>query len=332
MKLYTGIMVFASVSNAVAEIQSRVNHDNLQRHSHLAYHEVENSCASDVQSLCLPKEESYFTFYFSGDPFLEWMLAPTTSFSPVPPEVKELDLFVDRMFNSILTSSISDELSSTVSFHEMSSPALVDVGVARLAAERGAEEIPQLVNQLQAYGSILMDASEAGSEHHQMARRLTEMDSKTINYHVQLPFGRNNCCLKKAFEQKKVSEKCAISIGMLERTFALEAEFSRTHKEFVRSANSILLNYTLFVFLALLVTKRVHSSRLLRRRLKRKIINAVYGNSAIRKQVELDIGQSIEHVALSQRSNCEKRNTLNQDKDLKPAKHIVYEGVPFQVV
>merc|ERR1711869_83179 len=47
-------------------------------------------------------------------------------------------------------------------------------------------------------------------------------DTKTINYHVQLPFGVKNCCLRSAFENQMVSDECARSISILEKTFLLE--------------------------------------------------------------------------------------------------------------
>lgn len=336
MRFFLGIMLLANALMAGADEVVVHSHDNLMPHSHVAYHTVESACARDVEAICIPKEEYPTMLLLSGDPFFDWIFVSSAAANvPTPPEVHDLNQFIDQMFNSVLVSSASHE-SSTVWFHEVESPELiVDVGVARLAAEKEPDEIPQLALQLQKYGASLLQDSESGSEHHQMARRLTEMDAKTINYNVQLPFGRKNCCLKKAFQQQMVSEKCAYSISMLENTFVLETKFSRREEALI---STMLIYITTFVLLTIVMARHVRAriqSR--RRRIKRKVIMAVYSNPAIRKQVELEIGESICHVVKgnsrdSSGNCCEKKANVQNNKDVLPVKKIVCEGVPLQIV
>jgi hypothetical protein len=93
---------------------------------------------------------------------------------------------------------------------------MIDSMAAKLAAEKEPEEIPQLALELQAYGAEMMQNHEEDSVGHRMARRLTEMDAKTIQNNVRLPFGcPKNRCLKESMTQNKVSEECAHSIRQL---------------------------------------------------------------------------------------------------------------------
>lgn len=160
--------------------------------------------------------------------------------------------FMDQLFTSILlysslaASSMDDSgntlyysspSSSFIIYEELTPTVILDYGVARLAAEKGPEEIPLLASQLQSYGTGILSMSTdvtagAGARpcpyRTQMARRLLEMDTTIIpqiqqQYHVRLPFGPvQNTCLKTVFEQQKVSAVCASSITRLEKTFLVE--------------------------------------------------------------------------------------------------------------
>lgn len=119
--------------------------------------------------------------------------------------------------------------SSSFVIYEETPTIFIDYGVARLAAEKEPDEIPLLASQLQSYGSSILLSSMGGvyttdcPYRNQMARRLTEMDAKTIQYHVRLPFGTtNNVCLKRALGMNKVSSECVDSINRLEKTFVIE--------------------------------------------------------------------------------------------------------------
>lgn len=336
MRLTPAVLVFAiaSKANAGEGIQSQVSHDQLDPLSHAAYHRVENTCARDVETFCDPEVVSPSMFYISGDPFFDWIFGSSTaSITASPPELNDLDQFLDQMFNSFAVYSVSTIESSsetpTTTFYDVLPQLYVEAGVTRLAAEKEPEEIPQLAHQLQKYGANLLRDAEVGSNQHEMARRLTEMDTKTINYHVRLPFGQKNCCLRRMFEENNVSGECAHSIRMLESTFVLETEINRRRDSFV---NAMLLHNIFMLSFAVLLFRNVRRRRFWRRLMKQKIVNTVYNNPSIRRQVELEIGESIDFdVKRNSRVSCRERKTTH-NKDIVLAKKIVCEGVPLQVV
>jgi len=342
MRFCLGILLFvraskARVSEGASEgTHTHVDHDDLQVHSHNAYHNVESSCAMDVELLCVPTEEYPLMFLLSGDPFFDWIfISSTTSFTPTPPDVHGLNLFIDQMFDSVLMPCDSRE-SSTSMFQELESPQpIVEARGVEFSAETEANETPQLAYELQKYGASLFHDAEIGSEQYQMARRLTEIDTKKINDHVELPFGSENYCLRKAFEQEMVSDKCSRSISMLENTFVLETEFSRRQNAFI---NRFVIYMTSFAALMILLGRYVSTRRSSRRRrsINRRVVTTVHNNPSIRKQVELEIGESIGHGARGDScsffGNSYEKKTNTQNKDLLPSKTISCEGVYVQIV
>ena len=269
-------------------------------------------------------------FLLSGDPFLDWILLSSGPAYVSAPEVHEVDQFIDHMLHSVVFFTNSVELSS---YHESVTPeVLVDTGVSLLATEKDSGEIPQLAHQIQKYGDSLLHDAHTGSVEHQVARRLTEMDTKTIEQHAKLPFGNKNCCLRKAFEQQMVSEKCAQSILLLENTFSLETEFSRYEEA---SAKKLLVWMTSYFLVLTIFWASVASARR-RRNILKRVIASVYTNPSIRKQVELDIGESISLHTKDSSSGFlrerTKKNVTVSEKDVLPSKTISCEGVSLQVV
>jgi len=296
MKFYLRILLLSTASKVIADEGFHGkdhSHDNLKPHTHISYHHVENACAADVEKMC--NEE----LLFSSDPFFNWVLSSFTTSG-----VHDMNHFIDQMFDSVLVSSASQSYAS-FSYEVDPTLIIVDLGVARLAAEKQPEEIPQLAHQLQTYGaSFMLSNLEDNSEQFRMARRLTEMDTKTINYHVQLPFGPKNCCLRNAFEQYRVSAECAASISSLEKTFVFEDKLSRRQEAF---ASMMWIYVTTLTALTIMLALRV------------------------RKQDEAEVGESIdsnpveEDVYYASGDNAKK-------KRVQPLQTIIFEGVPLQIV
>jgi len=283
-------MLLLSIASKVTAGEDH-NHDNLKPHTHISYHHVENACAADVEKMC--QEE----ILFSSDPFFNSVFSSSTT-----PEVYDLNQFFDQMFDSVVVSSAFQ--SSTTFLYEVDPTLIiVDLGVARLAAEKQPQEIPQLAHQLQTYGASMLLNLEDHSEKFRMARRLTEMDTKTINYHVQLPFGRKNCCLRNAFEQHRVSTECAASISSLENTFVFEDKHSYRQEAL---ASMMLIYVTTLTVLTIMLALRV------------------------KKQDEAEVDESIgsshvEDVYYAFGDNVQK-------KSVQPLQTIIFEGVPLQIV
>jgi hypothetical protein len=105
---------------------------------------------------------------------------------------------------------------------------------AKLAAEKEPEEIPQLAHELHIYGAQMMQKHAEDSVGHCMACRLTEMDAKTTQNNVRLPFGcQKNRYLNDSMIQKNVSEECAHYICQLESTYVLENQLELCQEVFV---------------------------------------------------------------------------------------------------
>lgn len=271
------------------------HHDNLKPHTHVAYHHVEAACSKDVEALCSLKPDTFsLPNPSSGDPFLDWVLfAPPADHPPL--ELHDFPVFMDRLMESVFEPRSQHISVMWFEQVEEDEPHLViDSAVSRLAMDRQPEEIPLLAHQLQHFGQgMLHDAELRGERHLRMARRLTEMDPFVIQQHASLPFGcAKNRCLREAFAENKVSDECARSMEILERTFLLENELDRRQGIFV----GMMWVYIAALASLMLLVARNYRARRGRRRLKQKIILAVYSNPAIRKQVEAELGESVGDV------------------------------------
>eukprot|EP00539_Tryblionella_compressa_P010342 CAMPEP_0178800274 /NCGR_PEP_ID=MMETSP0745-20121128/12743_1 /TAXON_ID=913974 /ORGANISM="Nitzschia punctata, Strain CCMP561" /LENGTH=528 /DNA_ID=CAMNT_0020459065 /DNA_START=13 /DNA_END=1599 /DNA_ORIENTATION=+ len=291
MRFFTAVVLATVSPCAVAHNGHHHDHNDLKPHTHVAYHHVESACAADVEALCGPKNDLISKPHpTSGDPFLDWILFAPASVAP-PSEMQDLNLFMDRMFDSVFEPR-SPQI-SIVWFSEalLEEPHLVvDSAVAKLAADKEPEEIPQLAHELQKYGEGLLHDADVHGERHRMARRLTEMDTKKIQQQVSLPFGSaKNNCLREVFESHKVSRECAHSIHVLERTFVLENELDRRQGVFI----GMMWIYIAALGVLMILVARNYRSRRARRRLKQKILLAVYSNPVIREQVEEELGESV---------------------------------------
>ncbi|KAG7364709.1 hypothetical protein IV203_037911 [Nitzschia inconspicua] len=303
MRLSVGVAILASASSSMAHRSMKGedhhyhrHHDHLKPHTHVAYHHVESACAEDVELLCSPEPDMLFSLPHpsSGDPFLDWVLFAPPSDHP-PPELQDFPVFMNRLFDSVLEPRSPQISILWFEQAEKEEPHMViDSAVSRLATDMQPEEIPLLAHQLQHFGQeILRDVEIHDERHRRMARRLTEMDSGKVQLHASLPYGcSKNRCLREAFAEHKVSNECARSMEILERTFSLENELDRRQEIFI----VMMWIYIAALASLMLLVGRNYQARRGRRRLKQKIILAVYSNPAIRKQVEEELGESVGDV------------------------------------
>jgi hypothetical protein len=257
-------------------------------HSHVMFHHVESACAADVEKFC--DVQGGASPQSTGDPFLDWIFLP---FAPPPPEIRDLGMILDRLFDPRF---LEPSLEHVTFFfveqpHHEAPHFLIDSAAAKVAKEREPEEIPQLAHDLQRYGNnMLKQFDEDSSFHYKMARRLSEMDAKTIQHHVKLPFGcAKNQCLRRALVEGKLSKECQSNIERLEATFILEAQLEQRQALFY---GMMLVYLCTLVILAIMVHRKMGSLRS-NRRLGEQILHAVYNNPATRRQVELDLGHSV---------------------------------------
>jgi hypothetical protein len=256
-------------------------------HSHVMFHHVESACAADVEQFCGASETQT-----TGDPLLDWIFLP---FAPPPPDMEDLNMMMDRLFDPLFLEPSREYVTLFFVQEPQHGPLfLIDAAAAKAAKEREPEEIPQLAHDLRQYGSEMLTKIDADSSfHYQMARRLTELDAKTIQHQVHLPFGcAKNRCLRLALVEGKVSPECQSSIERLESTFTLETELEHRQELFLCLMTIYMM--TLLV-LAIMVHRRMGSLRS-NIRLGERILQAVYGNPTSKRQVELDLGHSLGSV------------------------------------
>lgn len=265
---------------------SEMNHETALRslpHTHVTFHHVETACAEDVKKFCeesLPKS--------TGDPFLDWLFLPMF---PSPVEFRDISFIMDRIFDpefiepsrEFVTLFWVDEPQHAPQF-------LIDSVAAKAAQERQPEEIPQLANDLKKYGNQVLLTHDQDSFQYRMARRLTEMDTTTIQLDVHLPFGcAKNRCLRQALADGKLSPRCKESIQELENTFALEVEQEYRQELFL---GMMWIYIATLCFLLFQLARKMQSQRS-KRQLRMRILQAVYSNPNIKRQVEGDLGESV---------------------------------------
>jgi len=309
-----GIVLLAGASSEATRDNVGSNHLK-DLSSHGAYRDVERSCAMDVELLCSPNMEFPLMTMLSSEPVLFFSAS---------------DLFTPALvMTEIMDSALGPHSSTSVFFQSDGSSSSTQAHAETRVFDSANEldevfEIPQLAHDLRKHAeSFVSDMGLRSDQSQAVARRLTESDTKP----VQLPFRCRNQCLRTAFEKQMVSDKCARSIWMLQNTYALEAEFGRRQEEFV---SRVLVYFTAVALLALVFSRRRGRSD----KLNAKAIDAVRNNPAIRKQVELEIGESVEchgPRGKSWRGN-ETTTAVDQNKDLLPKTTIVCEGVPVQIV
>jgi len=264
-------------------------HNSLRPRTHLAFHHVESACAVDVEMLCSVKQQQGLPQTLN-DPILDWILFP---FAPPPPELEDMSILMDRMVNSFMNAPVTQV---SVFWYEEPQQAphfMVDSMAAKLAAEKQPEEIPQLAHQLQSYGKQMLKDTLEDDFGQRIARRLTEIDAKSIQHNLHLPFGcARNRCMREAFEKNRLSEKCATSIRQLETTYHLEAEMERREDLFAWMMCLYIWVFCLLLFLLARKYRSQHKMRLMRRR----ILQAVYSNPAVKRQVEEELGEPLGKV------------------------------------
>mmetsp|Transcript_23080 Transcript_23080/g.66264 ORF Transcript_23080/g.66264 Transcript_23080/m.66264 type:complete len:561 (-) Transcript_23080:104-1786(-) len=265
-------------------------HDEVFRHhphSHIMFHHVENACREDIQKFCeTPKQVPQST----GDPFIDWIFLPG---SPPRSEARDLNMMLDSLFDPL---SLEPSRQITLFFVDESHEAphfLVDFAAAKAADERQPEEIPQLAKDLNKYGNEMLTKFDGDSFQYKMARRLTEVDAKSIQHHVHLPFGGvKNHCLRRAADAGMVSNKCMSSMQELESTYALEEELEYRQNLFF----GMMWVYIMTLSILLVVLARKMQSQRSKRQLRRRIIQAVYSNPDTKRRVEVDLGHSVGFV------------------------------------
>lgn len=189
---------------------------------------------------------------------------------------------------------------------------VADSAASQLASQTSPEEIPQLAEKLNSYGEHLMASSQEGRPDHHIGRRLTEVDADTLQSHVRLPFGcHKNACLMQM--RNRVSPECARSIKELESISHLEYQLEENQ------ATQMMYMFVYFallvIFLALVIKKAKMGQK--KALFGHKILEAIYANPKLKRQVELEMGQSVGEHAPVPRMTRRLKEHLNECQRLR---------------
>jgi len=292
MKIAVASLLFSSAM-AHSGHDAHVNFYHDKPHSHVAYHHVEQACARDIETFCTaPSAQSPLLV-----PNMEWAF-------PSDNEIMEIIQTMDRVMESFFAMPPPSSTSSHYGTITIYTPEMIhqspkratvhdlnfvaDSTASELASQTKPEEIPQLAQKLNQYGEQLMASSEEGKPDHHIGRRLTEMDAETLHNHLQLPFGSTkNACLMHMLPH--VSKACLTSVKDLDNTSYYEVKLQETQA----SQMMYMLMYLslLMIFLALVVKKtRMDMGKQI---LGHSILEAIYANPNLKRQVEREMGQSV---------------------------------------
>lgn len=307
-----------------------------------AYRDVERSCSLDVQLLCNPNMEFPLMSMLSSSGPTMLFVSSSMDYTPIPSEFFVLDKVMDEFFDEAFGTfaSFPETTAAAASAALLPNDGESSSTTIEILSETDeAAEIPHLAHALEQHAEGLRSDSGIRSElYSSVARRLTEADAsgKPQQRRAQLPFRCKNQCLWKAFEQEMLSGDCSRAIWMMQNTHALEQEYGRRQEEFV---SKLLVCLAAAFALSVFAARCVKGGREGRRaRLHRKAMAAVYSNPSIRKQVELEIGESVErHGATGNARNRRgdskhKKSVQEKERNLLYTKTISCKGVPVQIV
>jgi len=259
-------------------------------HSHIAYHHVEQACTRDIETFCTaPSVQS--PLLLSN---VEWAFPSERELMEI---AHTMDLMMESFFSmppsrehvgkvTIYTPEMIHQSPKRATVHDLNFVA--DSTASELASQTKLEEIPQLAQKLNQFGEQLMASSQVGRPDHHIGRRLTEMDAGTLHSHLQLPFGSHkNACLMQMLPL--VSKGCQTAVKELDNISYMEHKIQENQES---QAMYVLMYLSLLmIFLALVVKKtRMDMSK---QHLGHSILEAIYANPKLKRQVEREMGQSV---------------------------------------
>ena len=287
--------------------------------------EVEVACSRDVASLC-PMPSDFLLD--RRDPTLDFLVN-----SKVPgPLIMDTD-FLDNMMNSALRMSLEQPMGTTWTIYYNASPG-PEEKPAELSLPNHVISLPQVLTtpenimdsmisslaqvqqestketwdpvrfskRLSEHGhAILSSQMDSTNERRSLARRLSETTPTHFSAsRLPLPFGcPKNRCLMSAFEQGAVSNACNEALITAEHARL----YPQGHAVLVEPHEYPYVESLIFLMLALILLiiaphrlGNIHQNSLQHRRLKWKILQAVYSNKELKASVESQLQEEIGNV------------------------------------
>lgn len=247
------------------------------------------------------------------DPLMEFMMNPMA-----PPPMMDMPSMLDDMMNHAVMMAREQPQFVTVHFmsledaplekpqeqpKEQATPEQVLDSMVHALMQRSSEEPEVVAKKIAEHGNKLLQSApdtDDDSDRVSMARRLTQVSPDMDHSRpLPLPFGcRRNRCLMSAYDQAAVSPSCSDALRAAEdvRTQIVTRKALAVERE-----SEVFLHFTMiYVVLAVvtLMVLRKHLHRIGRRmhahmEMKRKILQAVYSDPAIKAKVEGAVGGSI---------------------------------------
>lgn len=260
---------------------------SMSRSEQDAFKEVSLYCEKDVQRYCGPR---------GGDAGFADMFFMT------PPVFDEMESFIDSMIQSSLRMPsesflliIEDRPAPTVDHHA------VEHVLTQIAGQTPPEKVPDTAQRIAEHGSLLLEQGETQDDTHaRVARRLSEVTPEDLHQRQRalLPFtAAQTECLRAQYSRAHLSIPCGRALFRLDK---LRDTQYRTNVQFQHDRAAVFVNllclYALVLATGLVIYLRRREDIRAKRRLTRKIFQAIYSTPHLKHAVEKEMGESAGHL------------------------------------
>jgi hypothetical protein len=260
-----------------------------------AFVQVAQNCHRDVDHFCDAPARMM-------NPFLQ---IPGTSV-PMDPFMQDFGLMMDSLLDNALRMPIFVEF---VSFgpqeEEHAPPEPEDEAVAQailqVAANTHPDDVKEVTDRLVKHGNNMLMQEGVTADKRRMARRLTEVSPQDLHEHRRafLPFGcpQRNRCLQEVYDHHAVSPACGSAMARLE--YVRTTQYAHRVEQLQEEGSTLFQLTVLYVFAVatmLVLYSRRRSDMKATRRLKLRVLKAIYSTPELKAAVEKELGESLGHV------------------------------------
>lgn len=281
-----------------------------------AFQDVAHKCHRDVSYHC---DESPFIASASTTTTTSLPHFPLTLFRAANEDdpFTDLGLLLDSIFAAeqhhrvpmlqqpemrfIMVLDGSEAVSSSATPDESPSHehAMAEQALSHIAAMTDMHTMDDTAEHVQHHAQWILQHPETTDTQRRLARRLQAVatpDALLEQRRNFLPFGcpRRNQCLQRIYQQRLVSPPCGLALQRLENVRAIQhlESVQRYHEQQFVLKHLLLLYLLVLATMAVLYCRRGAQIRQTRR-LKRRILTAVYSQPALKAAIETELGESI---------------------------------------
>uniref|UniRef100_A0A7S3L1V6 Uncharacterized protein n=1 Tax=Amphora coffeiformis TaxID=265554 RepID=A0A7S3L1V6_9STRA len=287
MKSFAVVALLSSLVSAdMAVNPSSVT--SMSRSEQAAFREVSLYCENDVERYCTRGDSLFADLFFMA-----------------PPPFEEMESFIDNMIQSTLRMPF--ESSSFLLIIEDGSPPsqpmehhAVEHVLTEIAGQTPPEQVPAAAQRIAEHGSLLLEDQSQDETQVRVARRLSEVTPEELHQRQQalLPFSAAQTeCLRSHYSQARLSISCGRALFRLEKL--RDAQYS-ANVQFQEDRAVVMVNllclYALVLATGLVIYYRRRKDLRAKRRLTRKIFQAIYSSPQLKHAVEKEMGESVGHL------------------------------------